>query len=459
MRRIGMVRLRQAVGALTVLVCFLSIGAATAPAFASGGSTGPWGGPTPIDPAASGGDGPNAIACVSTGFCIASDDLGNVLTSTDPFAASPSWASTSLGFFLNSVACASASFCVATAGDVVYVSTDPTGGAPEWQSVDVPYPAWAGSISCPTAGFCAVAGNLGNSSYVATSANLTSIAPTWSVSAAFPSGTSAVSCTSTTFCAAVDVDGHALVSTNPTAATPTWTTTTLDGAGEMVGISCESPSLCVAVGSTGAKTLFTSTNPSAQAASWRGFSVGADGGESGGLYGSVSCTASGSCGAVDVYGRAYYSTAPASRSPFWPAAFVERGTAGDALVAISCINQGPCAAVDVNGNLYTAEHPTAVPGPAVAIHLSRRILARGAVLTVRASVTSPAGYVAGVVRFSRGAKLLCRKTYNIQAITGFASCRVPSTKLAVGRNQITVAYLGNVGYAPASAKASVTIRP
>ena len=64
-----------------------------------------------------------AVACPSTSLCVAADDQGNVVSSTDPGDVAPTWTMTNVAGTtrINGISCASTSLCVAVddAGDVM----------------------------------------------------------------------------------------------------------------------------------------------------------------------------------------------------------------------------------------------------------------------------------------------------------------------------------------------------
>ena len=128
---------------------------------------------------------------------------------------------------LNAVSCASQSLCVAVSYEgFVYVSTDPTGGAEAWTPTVI---------------------NEGHGN-----THLT-----------------AVSCPSPSFCAAVSggykASGKVLTSTDPTSGD--WQAAQLGSSLDLRGISCGTPSLCVAVAREG--RIFVSTNPTGGASAWK----------------------------------------------------------------------------------------------------------------------------------------------------------------------------------------------
>src|SRR5262249_42139346 len=118
--------------------------------------------------------GLSAISCPSTVLCVAVDDSGNLVTSTNPANVS-SWstpASVDPGIYLGAVSCASGALCVAA--DIngnVLTSTDPTGGAGSWTATQVDGNGGLSGVSCPSARLCVAVDPLG---YVLVGAQLPS---------------------------------------------------------------------------------------------------------------------------------------------------------------------------------------------------------------------------------------------------------------------------------------------
>ncbi|MEA2272765.1 MAG: hypothetical protein QOI98_1473, partial [Solirubrobacteraceae bacterium] len=101
----------------------------------------------------------------------------------------------------------------------------------------------------------------------------------------------AVSCNAQKFCAVVDDNGNAITSPNPTGGAAAWKLTNVDGTNTMFGVSCTT-GLCVAVDSSGnAVALPSPLNP---ASTWTTPAV-VDAGN--GLLG-VSCPSATLCVAV-----------------------------------------------------------------------------------------------------------------------------------------------------------------
>jgi hypothetical protein len=106
-----------------------------------------------------------ALSCPTSRLCVAVDDGGNVLTSTDPTGGARAWKTTKLGidYPLEQVTCASASLCVAfgQTGDVITL-TDPTGGAAAWTITSVDPEAQLTALSCAAAWLCVAGDANGN---------------------------------------------------------------------------------------------------------------------------------------------------------------------------------------------------------------------------------------------------------------------------------------------------------
>jgi hypothetical protein len=220
----------------------------------------PW---SPATGASMNNGGAGGGSCPSVSLCVLVAGP-SIFTSTDPSAGS--WTTTRLaGFtdFLN-VDCATTSLCVATTlkGQVA-VSTDPTGGASAWslENVDGDTPMYG--ISCPTTSECIATDLAGN---VITSTNPTGGAAAWTVRNVAPreSGLLDVTCPSTSLCVATQFLTDVAVSTNPISGS--WTSTKLTNP---AGLSCPSTSLCVEVGGD---SIGFSTDPAS--GTWSSYTIG-----------------------------------------------------------------------------------------------------------------------------------------------------------------------------------------
>jgi hypothetical protein len=319
-----------------------------------------------------------AVSCVSSSLCVAGDDDGNVLSSTDPMSVPASWASveadpesatSSLGWQIYGISCASTTLCVAIDqnGQVV-TSTDPTGSTGAWvvtkgigsgDDID--------AVSCASASLCVATNDHGEA---LVSTDPTGGAGAWSVAEVDPAGTygiRSVSCPSSGFCAAVDGDGNVLTSTDPTGGKGAWSATAVDHGNTLTGISCASSTLCVAVDDSG--NTITSTNPTGGTGAWTVTNVDAANDLS-----SVSCPSSTLCAAVDYDGNALTSTNPAGGAA-WSSTPLG-GTTRLPLSAVSCSASGLCAAVGLDGEEVTG----AVSAPVVTTGTASAVSGTGATL-------------------------------------------------------------------------------
>jgi hypothetical protein len=198
----------------------------------------PW---SPATGASMNSGGAGGGSCPSVSLCVLVAGP-SIFTSTDPSAGS--WTTTRLagspGFI--DVDCPTTSLCVATTGHQVAVSTDPTGGASAWSLEDVDGNNSMIGVSCPSASECIATDLAGN---VITTTNPTGGPSAWSVRKANASGMSQLSCPSTSLCVAQVFTCCVAVSTDPISGP--WTITLLTGVGGVFDLSCPSSSLCVKV--------------------------------------------------------------------------------------------------------------------------------------------------------------------------------------------------------------------
>lgn len=260
------------------------------------------------------------------------------------------------------ISCPSTTLCVAVGGgNSVASSTDPGGGAGEWSLVNpggVAPPNQSGirGVSCPSPQLCVAVSFEG---LVLTSTDPTGGVGAWSVADLSPTGPNtrlyAVSCPSPTFCAASAGGAKIVTSTDPTGGAAAWTTTQLEAPLELRGISCPSPAYCVAVGDDGGNirpgpadqgVVLTSTNP--LGGSWQKVLIP---GAPGNLYG-VSCPSPALCVTGNAVGDLLVSTGPAGA---WP---LTDGGGSVQLTAAACPAVTRCIAVDNNADVLTSTAPT-----------------------------------------------------------------------------------------------------
>jgi Divergent InlB B-repeat domain len=322
------------IAAVSCVVCGLV--AWSAPAL--GDSPLSWSSPVAID-------SPNAlyaVSCPSASLCVAVDSAGNVVTATDPVHGP--WAVASVDHILDSISCPSTSLCVAVDGGFSGVdsSTNPTGGSGAWTHTAVQIqPQY---VSCPSISLCVAADHGGD---IITSTNPGAASPTWSAPAQIdqtsPPVVYGLSCPSTTLCVATDGLGNVWSTTDPTG-TGAWASTDADGTTPLTGISCPSTSLCVAGDQAG--QVLTSTNPGSATPVWTAAHVDATN-----VVFAVSCASGGLCAATDQNGNVITSTNPTGGAAAWTLTPVDGSTT--VLYGISCASLSLCVATDQNGFAVT----------------------------------------------------------------------------------------------------------
>lgn len=161
--------------------------------------------------------GLTAISCPTVTFCVATDEAGNVITSSDPSGGAGAWHVSKVkdADSFTALSCPTVHFCAAVdSNGQVVTTTDPAGGAGAWTITTLGGAVKFDSISCPSAAFC-VAGGLSESVFVST--HPTAGPTAWTRQRAMFLGLepmSGLSCPSTRFCVGVD-GGDANVYTNP----------------------------------------------------------------------------------------------------------------------------------------------------------------------------------------------------------------------------------------------------
>lgn len=331
------------------------------------------------------------VSCPSASFCVAVGELDRIVSSANPTGGPRAWGQAEpLGEAesdchehwdppcrdprnrtIRAVSCPSPQLCVAVTGDgYIYSSTRPTGSGNEWQVADIDgngRDTHLYGLSCPTASFCvAVSGERDTSGKVLTATNPTGGASAWSESQLDESlDLRGVSCGTPTLCVAVAQGGRMLVSTDPAGGPSAWRELgTPGGPGDLQGISCAATVLCVAGNAGG--NLLTSTNPLA-ASGWKE----ADGGSSVQVTG-VSCLPSRQCVAVDDNGDVMTSIDPTSARGSWsmtklvpyeqPSGQYEEPLNG--LFGVSCASRSFCSVVGADGRIFTSTNPFDPPsGP------------------------------------------------------------------------------------------------
>jgi Divergent InlB B-repeat domain len=230
-----------------------------------------WSGPFAIDP----GHPITGISCPSRTLCVATDDNGGVMTSSEPSAGPSAWSRADVDGTeaLTGVSCASASLCVALdeVGDAL-IATDPTGGVGAWTNtlIDVREGSRSVSgISCVAGPLCVVSDTAGN---VVVSHDPTGGVGAWTrISIDAAHSLTGVSCASTALCVAANDAGEVLSSIAPSAG-GSWVGADVNGGAPVRGIACGPGPVCVAGASPrqgeSVKSVLESSDPQAGAGSW-----------------------------------------------------------------------------------------------------------------------------------------------------------------------------------------------
>jgi hypothetical protein len=205
----------------------------------------------------------SGISCGSANLCVAVGG-GAAYITTDPMSPASVWTGHPLSSgttLLQGVSCVSSNLCLIgdSAGDVL-ASTDPTDASPSWTARHV---AAGGvtSISCPTTGFCAAVASGSGGTAVLTTTDPAGTTPTWAAHS-FLGFLGSVTCAGTSLCLAVG-GSTTLTTTDPADASPAWIETTL--AHQINVASCPTSNLCIAAGGP---DILTFTGPTGGAAAW-----------------------------------------------------------------------------------------------------------------------------------------------------------------------------------------------
>jgi hypothetical protein len=315
---------------------------AVAPVSASAGVR--WGAPASVDatpPLADSTFSPTALACPSAGLCVAVDDPGGfAIAWSNPALGQPDWTASQINF-----ACPYTNY-----GD--YCSTDEDGLT---------------AVGCASATLC-VAGGPDDALFMSTNplgavSGSTSPVSAWrgnTVSGGLTYGTiRGVSCASPSVCVAVDDVGKVLSLDTSIGA---WTRTAVD-THPLTAVACPSASLCIAVDVAG--DVLSSSDPGGAATAWAAARI-----DPGRALTGVSCPSTGLCLAVDGAGHVWASTNPAGGSSAWNATAIDPG---GALSSVVCPAVTLCIALDGNGELATSRNPAGGAGDWTLAPLSRAV--------------------------------------------------------------------------------------
>jgi hypothetical protein len=217
------------------------------------------------------------------------------------------------------------------------------------------------------------------------STNPTAASPTWTSSGTLPeSGGLSISCPSLTACAVGTTGGYGVlgVINTSTPGSTTWTQNS-QGSSKFTGTSCSSASFCLTTEDSGTdkyKYTTNTTNTTKWAESSNFSEVTVTGLATSPDFYAVSCTpgttaTSGLCimtPSTSVTGTIYYSTTPGTASS-WTAESLD---SGNAIEGVSCYSSSACVIVDNDGNsLYSTTPTSAASWTKTDIDSTRKLVA------------------------------------------------------------------------------------
>ncbi len=289
------------------------------------------------------------LSCATGPLCVAIDQAGDVLTSTNPRIGAGTWRRSRVDRKLTAISCPSRTLCVAVdaRGDVL-TSTRPTAGARSWRSARVDPGPGLSAISCPSTSFC-IAGDYAGD--LLTSTNPTGGRRAWRrvqlpSNGDSPGILSGFACPSRSLCVGVDQStGEGFIddvftSTRPAGGSNGWHLTTEFNDNSFDGVACPSRSLCVAV--TDGGEVITASDPT-RASSWVATVV-----NSNVSLNAIACPSSSLCLTGDNLGSVETSRDPAGGVADWPAQSVDPG---DSINALACVSTRLCLVGTADGKL------------------------------------------------------------------------------------------------------------
>lgn len=231
---------------------------------------------------------PVGVSCPTVALCVIADELGDVLMSTNPTGGPSTWTTVRVDpavvlcgkgcgepAMTTGVGCPSVSLCVVTdqLGNVLW-STEPTGGSAAWglahvdsQHLQNYFANSLTGVACPSPDVCVATDVAGDS---ITSQQPAGGASAWRLSRIdeleVPSVPHDVSCQSVSFCTAIDSAGNVLTSSDPTAPQPAWFATPVDSS--LNATSCPTSLLCFAVAGDGTVRVGTRVPDSTVLKTW-----------------------------------------------------------------------------------------------------------------------------------------------------------------------------------------------
>ena len=476
---------------------------------------GTWGAPQFLaaSPTVPSPTGISAVTCTSAGNCVA---VGTYTTATqasqvfvmveqggtwNPATPLPGLAALDVSGFpgVNDLTCVSAGNCVvvgeysdSSSASYPFVAEEAGGTwnpaieVPGFQRL-APAGGQASTVSCPSAGNCAVGGyyTAGSGSSAAAQAFVeTEASGKWQDAEQVPGTTapaggeaaiSQVSCPSAGNCVALGSSDNSAGSGYSfllTLATGKWSVPVkVTSALSLSGISCPATGDCVAVGAEGTPAKQVAASLTEVQGTWGKPSElpGATGlpEATGSEATAISCASAGNCTLVGGYDW-YHGVGYAANAPFVADEAGGRWGSVQLLPGMAALNVGVFAPVTAGlscgaaascttAGYYTgpdgliqpfAATETPLAGTTTSLSLSAAKVSYGSEQSERASVSVSAKAVSptGKVTVQAGSAAVCTITLH----SGTGSCAVPATKFGAGTATLTASYGGGTGLAPSS---------
>jgi len=302
-----------------------------------------------------------SMQCPSSNLCVMLDANGRVLTSTDPTGGAADWQITRIAALSGAadvsvgepsyLSCPTTTLCIGFSGRSVITSTDPTGGAAKWVTSTLASSTGPNEWTCSSASFCIATA----SGEMWTSTDPAAGASSWTMTTG-STVPSAVACASSSLCIGVANSGEIFTSTSPGSGAGSWTESDVDGENDLVSVACSTtadPVVCVA--GDGQDNVLTISDPGGAGATWQIAPLtGLDGVDR------VTCTADASlCVALDEFGDVATTTTPtlpvvAGVTLAWR---VTTQDSPNQIASVSCPTSSLCLGSDDGGDVLSSSTP------------------------------------------------------------------------------------------------------
>jgi hypothetical protein len=385
-----------------------------------------WSSPAAVDS----GSFANRISCPTASLCVAGDDVGDVMTSTNPAGGSNAWSVFPIAgtpSLVDTSCLPGDGFClVIDDNGTIWGSSTPT-SVDTWSSnTEFSSTALAG-VSC-VHGTNASFGAVDQCEVAAGSNMLWSVDPadssdaSWNAEGADSTANSLTddSCPTISLCVATDAEGNIIYATNPEGRI--WTRNNVAGTTDsLVALSCPSTTFCAAVDADG--NVWTTTTPTGTASAWTKTNI-----DDHALTG-ISCPSATLCVAIDKAGNAMTSTNPTGGASAWTLQSVDPASSG--LAGVSCSSNQQCVIVD-NTVVNSVDFADVIVGKVIPLVVSQtptKITQTGSQLN---GTVNPQGVAVSTCQFQYGTTTKYGQTANCAQTVGAGTSAVAVSAAATG---------------------------